>query len=138
REHRARPGEPRARAARARGGAGGRLDHVPVAAGGAGARSHHPALRVPRRLTAGGADSNGTSGGGAVPRSRPPVTFARMTTPAETAPLDVLAVVAHRDDAELTCGGTLIKAARLGRRTGVLDLTQGEMGTRGSAELRQA
>lgn len=63
-----------------------------------------------------------------------------MTAPpaAESAPLDILAVVAHRDDAELTCGGTLIKAARLGRRTGVLDLTQGEMGTRGSAELRAA
>jgi bacillithiol biosynthesis deacetylase BshB1 len=53
------------------------------------------------------------------------------------APLDVLAVVAHRDDAELTCGGTLVKSARLGRRTGVLDLTQGEMGTRGSAALRE-
>jgi bacillithiol biosynthesis deacetylase BshB1 len=51
-------------------------------------------------------------------------------------PLDVLAIVAHPDDAELTCGGTLIKAARAGRRTGILDLTAGEMGSRGSAELR--
>src|SRR5258708_2513724 len=52
--------------------------------------------------------------------------------------VDVLAIAAHRDDAELTCGGALIKAARLGQRTGVLDLTQGEMGTRGSAETRAA
>ncbi len=50
--------------------------------------------------------------------------------------LDLLAIVAHPDDAELTCGGTLIKAARMGRRTGWLDLTAGEMGSRGSAELR--
>ena len=50
--------------------------------------------------------------------------------------LDLLAIVAHPDDAELTCGGTLIKAARMGRRTGILDLTAGEMGSRGSAELR--
>lgn len=51
-------------------------------------------------------------------------------------PVDVLAVAAHRDDAELTCGGTLIRAADRGHRTGVLDLTRGEMATRGSAELR--
>ena len=50
--------------------------------------------------------------------------------------VDVLAVAAHRDDVELTCGGTLIAAARRGRTTAVVDLTQGEMGTRGSAELR--
>ena len=50
--------------------------------------------------------------------------------------VDVLAIAAHRDDAELSCGGTLIKAAALGYRTAVLDLTQGETGTRGSAELR--
>src|SRR5437762_13215414 len=53
-----------------------------------------------------------------------------------TTSVDVLAIAAHRDDAELTCGGTLIKAAKLGYRTAILDLTQGEMGTRGSAELR--
>jgi bacillithiol biosynthesis deacetylase BshB1 len=53
-------------------------------------------------------------------------------------PVDILAVAAHRDDIELTCGGTLLKAAKQGRRTAVLDLTQGEMGTRGSAELRAA
>ena len=52
------------------------------------------------------------------------------------ADLDVLAIFAHRDDAELTCGGTLIKLASQGRRTGVLDLTEGEMGTRGSAATR--
>jgi bacillithiol biosynthesis deacetylase BshB1 len=52
--------------------------------------------------------------------------------------IDVLAIFAHRDDAELNCGGTLAKSARLGHRTGILDLTQGEMGTLGSAEIRAA
>ncbi|HEX6059170.1 MAG TPA: bacillithiol biosynthesis deacetylase BshB1 [Gemmatimonadaceae bacterium] len=52
--------------------------------------------------------------------------------------VDVLAIAAHRDDVELTCGGTLIAAVRQGRTTAVVDLTQGEMGTRGSAELRAA
>jgi N-acetylglucosamine malate deacetylase 1 len=51
-------------------------------------------------------------------------------------PLDILAIAAHRDDVEQTCGGTLLKAAERGRRTGILDLTQGEMGTRGSADDR--
>jgi len=51
-------------------------------------------------------------------------------------PLDVLAIAAHRDDVEQTCGGTLLKAAQRGQRTGILDLTQGEMGTRGTAEDR--
>lgn len=51
-------------------------------------------------------------------------------------PLDVLALAAHRDDVEQTCGGTLLKMAQGGHRTGILDLTQGEMGTRGSAEDR--
>lgn len=50
--------------------------------------------------------------------------------------LDILALAAHRDDVEQTCGGTLLKMARRGYRTGVLDLTQGEMGTRGTAEDR--
>jgi LmbE family N-acetylglucosaminyl deacetylase len=50
--------------------------------------------------------------------------------------LDILAIAAHRDDVEQTCGGTLLKMAELGHRTGILDLTQGEMGTRGSAEDR--
>src|SRR5882762_11910476 len=52
------------------------------------------------------------------------------------APLDTLALAAHRDDVEQTCGGTLLKMAQRGYRTGILDLTQGEMGTRGSAEDR--
>jgi len=52
------------------------------------------------------------------------------------AALDVLAIAAHRDDVEQTCGGTLLKMAQRGRRTGILDLTQGEMGTRGTAEDR--
>ncbi|MEO8194129.1 MAG: bacillithiol biosynthesis deacetylase BshB1 [Gemmatimonadales bacterium] len=50
--------------------------------------------------------------------------------------VDILAIAAHRDDVELTCGGTLIKAASLGRKTAVIDLTAGELGTRGSAEIR--
>jgi LmbE family N-acetylglucosaminyl deacetylase len=53
-----------------------------------------------------------------------------------TAPLDILAIAAHRDDVEQTCGATLLKMAQRGRRTGILDLTQGEMGTRGTAEDR--
>ena len=51
-------------------------------------------------------------------------------------PVDVLAIAAHRDDVELTCAGTLLRAVDTGRRTGILDLTAGETGTRGSAELR--
>lgn len=51
-------------------------------------------------------------------------------------PLDILALAAHRDDAEQTCGGTLLKMAQFGHRTGILDLTQGEMGTRGTVEDR--
>lgn len=50
--------------------------------------------------------------------------------------LDILAIAAHRDDGEQTCGGTLLKASQRGQRTGILDLTQGEMGTRGTAEDR--
>jgi N-acetylglucosamine malate deacetylase 1 len=52
-------------------------------------------------------------------------------------PLDILAIAAHRDDVEQTCGGTLLKMAQRGHRTGILDLTQGEMGTRGTAEDRR-
>src|SRR3954447_25244074 len=50
--------------------------------------------------------------------------------------LDVLAIAAHPDDVEQTCGGTLIKMAEAGYRTGVLDLTAGDMGTRGTPEQR--
>ena len=51
--------------------------------------------------------------------------------------VDILAIAAHRDDVELTCGGTLIKAVGLGRTTAVIDLTAGELGTRGCAERRR-
>lgn len=50
--------------------------------------------------------------------------------------LDVLAIAAHPDDVELACGGTLLKLAAQGRKTGILDLTRGELGSRGSADLR--
>ncbi|HEX3868590.1 MAG TPA: bacillithiol biosynthesis deacetylase BshB1 [Gemmatimonadaceae bacterium] len=50
--------------------------------------------------------------------------------------VDLLAIAAHRDDVELTCGGTLAKAVRAGHRVAILDLTRGEMGTRGSADRR--
>jgi len=50
--------------------------------------------------------------------------------------LDLLAIAAHPDDVELTCGGTLLKMAQRGYKTGILDLTAGEMGTRGTPELR--
>ncbi|MBA2459387.1 MAG: bacillithiol biosynthesis deacetylase BshB1 [Gemmatimonadales bacterium] len=51
-------------------------------------------------------------------------------------PVDLLAIAAHRDDVELTCAGTLLKAVDAGYRTGILDLTAGESATRGSADLR--
>jgi len=51
--------------------------------------------------------------------------------------VQVLAIAAHRDDVELTCGGTLARAAALGQATGIIDLTKGETGTRGTAELRE-
>ena len=50
--------------------------------------------------------------------------------------LDVLAIAAHPDDVELTCGGTLLKMAQRGYSTGILDLTAGEMGSRGTPETR--
>jgi bacillithiol biosynthesis deacetylase BshB1 len=52
--------------------------------------------------------------------------------------IDLLAIAPHRDDAELTCGGTLLVAHGQGYRTGIVDLTEGEMGTRGSAAIRAA
>ncbi len=51
---------------------------------------------------------------------------------------DVLAIAAHRDDVEQTCGGTLLRSAARGLSTAILDLTQGEAGTRGSADERAA
>jgi N-acetylglucosamine malate deacetylase 1 len=50
--------------------------------------------------------------------------------------LDLLAIAAHPDDVELTCGGTLLKVHAQGHKTGILDLTAGEMGTRGTPEIR--
>ena len=51
--------------------------------------------------------------------------------------LDVLAIAAHRDDVEITCGGTIIKLVDEGKKVGILDLTRGEMGTKGTAEDRE-
>ena len=51
--------------------------------------------------------------------------------------IEILAIAAHRDDVEQTCGGTLLKMAQLGHATGILDLTRGEMGTRGTEQERQ-
>lgn len=53
-------------------------------------------------------------------------------------PVDVLAIAAHRDDVELTCAGTLMRAADAGHRTGILDLTAGETGSHGSTAIRAA
>lgn len=50
--------------------------------------------------------------------------------------LDLLAIAAHPDDVELSCGGTLLRMAQQGYKTGILDLTAGEMGTRGTPETR--
>ncbi len=53
-----------------------------------------------------------------------------------TAPLDVLAIMAHPDDVELTCGGTLLASVAKGRRVGIVDLSAGETGSRGTPEIR--
>lgn len=50
--------------------------------------------------------------------------------------LDLLVFAAHPDDAELGCGGTIIKHVKDGKKVGIIDLTRGELGTRGNAELR--
>ena len=52
--------------------------------------------------------------------------------------LDILVLAAHPDDAELTCGGTIAKHIALGKKVGVVDLTRGELGTRGTPEIRKA
>jgi bacillithiol biosynthesis deacetylase BshB1 len=52
--------------------------------------------------------------------------------------LDLLAIAAHPDDVEQTCGGTLLRMAEAGYRTGIMDLTAGDMGTRGTPEIRVA
>lgn len=51
--------------------------------------------------------------------------------------LDLLVIAVHPDDAELGCGGTIIKHVRMGKKVGVVDLTRGELGTRGTAESRE-
>jgi len=51
-------------------------------------------------------------------------------------PIDIVAIGAHPDDVELTCGGALVRAAGSGYKTAIIDLTKGEMGTRGTAEKR--
>jgi N-acetylglucosamine malate deacetylase 1 len=59
-----------------------------------------------------------------------------MSVPIPDSHCDVLAIAAHRDDVEQTCGGTLLRMAARGLRTAILDLTQGEAGTRGTADER--
>jgi len=64
--------------------------------------------------------------------------FQNVTSPSEGIgkPLDILAIAAHPDDVEQTCGGTMIRMAEMGYRTCVLDLTAGDMGSRGTPEIR--
>lgn len=52
--------------------------------------------------------------------------------------LDILAFAAHPDDVELSCAGTLIKYIKQGKKVGIVDLSRGELGTRGSAEIRKS
>jgi N-acetylglucosamine malate deacetylase 1 len=59
-----------------------------------------------------------------------------MSSAAEISHADVLAIAAHRDDVEQTCGGTLLRMAARGLHTAILDLTQGEAGTRGTSQER--
>jgi N-acetylglucosamine malate deacetylase 1 len=60
-----------------------------------------------------------------------------MTSPDNPFTADILAIAAHRDDVEQTCGGALLRMAARGLRTAILDLTRGEAGTRGTAEDRE-
>ncbi|SFC11235.1 bacillithiol biosynthesis deacetylase BshB1 [Parapedobacter composti] len=55
-----------------------------------------------------------------------------------TGGLDILVLAVHPDDAELSCGGTILKHVAMGRKVGVVDLTRGELGTRGTPETREA
>jgi bacillithiol biosynthesis deacetylase BshB1 len=64
--------------------------------------------------------------------------MASTRNPVSSALVDILAIAAHRDDVEQTCGGTLLAMHAHGWRTGILDLTQGESGTRGTADERRA
>src|ERR1700755_1054450 len=52
--------------------------------------------------------------------------------------LDILVLAAHPDDAELGCGGTIAKHVAAGKKVGIVDLTRGELGTRGTPEIREA
>jgi len=63
-------------------------------------------------------------------------TRAAVQPMADSFQADILAIAAHRDDVEQTCGGTLLKMAECGHPTAILDLTQGEMGTRGTVADR--
>ena len=67
-----------------------------------------------------------------------PAQFRRPISSMNTPEIDILAIAAHRDDVEQTCGGTLLVQHALGARTAIVDLTQGEGGTRGSAGQRAA
>ena len=69
------------------------------------------------------------------PKARPSST-SRLDSEGGAHAVDVLAIAAHPDDVELTCGGTLARLKAAGYRFGIVDLTRGEMGTRGSAEIR--
>jgi bacillithiol biosynthesis deacetylase BshB1 len=62
--------------------------------------------------------------------------FPTVDSVPDSSSADVLAIAAHRDDVEQTCGGTLLRMASRGLRTAILDLTQGEAGTRGNSEER--
>jgi N-acetylglucosamine malate deacetylase 1 len=66
------------------------------------------------------------------------IPLGQTMTPAGPITADVLAIAAHRDDVEQTCGGALLRMKSLGVSTAILDLTQGEAGTRGTAEERAA
>src|SRR5262249_538423 len=53
-----------------------------------------------------------------------------------TMKLDILAFASHPDDVEMSCGGTLIKHIKMGKKVGIIDMTQGQLGTRGTPEIR--
>ena len=50
--------------------------------------------------------------------------------------LDILAIAAHPDDVEISAGGTVLKSIQQGKKVGIVDLTRGELGSRGSGDLR--
>ena len=128
--------------AQLRGGARG-VDRVPRLSG-ADRRARLGPGRVRAKVAATGDGVGGKSergkGSGARPASLFTFPFSRCTVrrPNHPSPMpvDILAIAAHRDDVELTCAGTLLKAVDAGYRAAILDLTAGESGTRGSADLR--